>query len=213
MELPDSLAVLLAYGLPGILLLAIVEKLIPIIPSYVLYVFLGMAVVHDVADLAAVVFVSVVGSLIAGIAWYAVGRGIGEHRIESAVRRYGRYLFFSMPMFDRLRRAYRRNDVLVTAIGHAIPVVRFYLPIPAGVLALKPTRFLAASAVGCLVWNGLLLGLGFALAETGLPTLQVGIAAVLGLLAIEAVAGLVAARRHRPALTSPRTATPAPHGD
>lgn len=197
MELPASLAALLAFGLPGILLLATVEKLIPIIPSYVLYVFLGMAVVSDIGDLVAVVAVSALGSIAGGMAWYGVGRAIGEHRIEVAVRRYGRYLLLGMTMFDRLRGAYRRNDFLVTAVGHVVPVVRFYLPIPAGVLALAPGRFLLASATGCVVWNGFLLGLGFALAGTGLPALEIGIAAVLGLLALEAAVGLYVSWRRR----------------
>lgn len=197
MELPATLSGLLALGLPGILIVATVEKLVPVIPSYVLYVFLGMAFVGHPGELAAVLAVSVAGSLLGGLCWYGVGRAIGEHRIEAAVRRYGRYVLLGPAMFDRLRRAYRRNDVLVTAFGHAIPVVRFYLPIPAGVLALRPFRFLAASAAGCVAWNGLLLGLGFGLAGTGLPPVQVGIAAVIALLAVEFGAAAWIARHRR----------------
>lgn len=197
MDLPEPLIGLLSHGLLGILVLATVEKLIPIIPSYVLYVFLGMVIPGHWFDLGLTIAVSVAGSLLAGFAWYGVGRVVGEHRIEAIVERYGRYVLLKLSVFDRLRRAYRHNDMWVTAIGHMVPVVRFYLPIPAGVLALPWGRFLIASGIGCLVWNGTLLTLGFILAGTGRPALQIGLSAILALLTIELLIGLYYRHRQR----------------
>lgn len=197
LDLPGPLAAMLTYGLPGIFVLALVEKLIPIIPSYVLYVFLGMAAVTSVGELGSVLAVSVLGSMVGGLAWYAAGRLIGEDRIEVAVSRYGRYLLLSRGMFDRLRDAYRRNALLVTGMGHVVPVIRFYLPIPAGVLALNLPGFLLAGSLGCFAWNGLLLGLGYALSGTGLPPVHVGVSAILILLAVEMTAALIVRRRVR----------------
>lgn len=196
LDLPGPLAAMLGYGLPGIFVLATVEKLIPVIPSYVLYVFLGMTVVG--ADgLGLTLAVSVAGSTLGGLAWYAVGRAIGQQRIESVIDRHGRFVLLGRGMFDRLTRAYRNNAIWVTGIGHVIPVVRFYLPIPAGVLALPLPGYLLASGLGCLVWNGLLLTLGYALAGTGLPPLQVGLAAIACLLAVETVVALGVRRQMR----------------
>lgn len=185
---------LVTHGIAGIFVLATIEKLVPIVPSYVLYVFLGMVAVDGSADLILTLGVSVVGSLMGGLVWYGVGRLIGESRIEMAIERYGRYIFISQRAFDRLRDAYRRNAFWVTGLGHTVPVVRFYLPIPAGVLALDFRTFLIAAALGCTVWNGLLLGLGYALSETGWPALNVGITAIASLLLVEALAAWAARR-------------------
>src|SRR5690606_37140958 len=131
LDLPGPLAAMLGYGLPGIFVLATVEKLIPVIPSYVLYVFLGMTVVG--ADgLGLTLAISVAGSTLGGLAWYAGGRAFGQQRSESVIDRHGRFVLLGRGMFDRLTRAYRNNAMWVTGIGHVIPVVRFYLPIPAG---------------------------------------------------------------------------------
>ena len=58
MDLPEPLMALLSQGLLGIMVLAIVEKLIPIIPSYVLYVFLGMVIPGRWLDLGQAIAVS-----------------------------------------------------------------------------------------------------------------------------------------------------------
>ena len=51
LHLPEFATALLAMGTLGLALVALIEKLVPIIPSYVLYVFLGIEVVHDAPDL------------------------------------------------------------------------------------------------------------------------------------------------------------------
>lgn len=186
MHLPAFAVEILSWGLLGIGLLSLIEKLIPIIPSYVLFVFLGMAAVAGPGELAAAIAVSTLGSVIAGLAWFTLGRALGEQRAELAVRRYGRYVLLSPGLFERMKRSYQRNAVVVTLVGHAIPVVRFYLPLPAGVLSIRWLDFVLASAAGCLVWNAALLSIGYAVRHSGLPPVQVGIWVVLGLLALEA---------------------------
>lgn len=193
MHLPALAVEILSWGLLGIGALALVEKLVPVIPSYVLFVFLGMATVTDVGSLAATILISTLGSVLAGLIWFYLGRTLGEQRASVMVRRYGRYVLFSPALFERMKQAYQRNTFAVTAFGHAIPVVRFYLPFPAGVLSIRPLDFMLASAAGCLLWNGALLCIGYAARNSGLPPMQVGIWVVLGLVALE-IAGGVALR-------------------
>lgn len=190
MHLPAMALEVLSWGLLGIGLLALVEKLIPVIPSYVLFVFLGMAAANDIGELSAIILISTLGSVLGGLVWFQLGRCLGEDRAGRLVQRFGRYVLLTPALFERMKRSYQRNAFAVTAIGHAIPVVRFYLPLPAGVLAIRPLNFILASTTGCLVWNATLLVIGYAARSSGLPPVQVGIWVVIGLLALETAGGL-----------------------
>src|SRR5207237_6573797 len=75
-----------------------------------------------------------------------------------------------------------------TVAGQAVPVVRVYLSIPAGVLGLAPVHFVAANLLGSLIWNAPLLTLGYVLRESGADAASIGLWLVASLAALEIVA-------------------------
>lgn len=184
-EVPGVVAALLTLGLVGIALLAIVEKLIPIVPSHVVFLFLGMSAVSDGEDLLLTILAATGGSTIGALCWYALGRTLGAKRSEALVVHFGRYVFLSPSRYKRLTEAYRRNHFQVTLVGQVIPGVRLYLPLPAGVLRLPPSSFLAATLLGTLMWNTPLLALGYALRGTCRDPASVGLLILGGLVTAE----------------------------
>jgi alkaline phosphatase len=197
MDLPAPVAALLGAGLVGIGGLSFVEKLVPAIPSYVLYVFLGMTAVADGTALGLTILASGLGSALATMCWYGVGRALGPQRTEAAVARFGRFVHLDVARYRWLGAAYLRRPFLVSLIGQITPVVRLYAPLPAGMLGLKPLTFFAAALAGSAAWNGLLLGFGYALRHSARDPVRVGMAVVAGLLVLELGALLVLQLRRR----------------
>lgn len=197
MDLPAPLVALLGAGLIGIGSIAFVEKLLPAVPSYVLYVFLGMTVVPDSAALGLTILAAGTGSALGTLCWYLLGRALGPQRTEAAVARFGRYVNLDVARYRRLGDAYLRRPFLVSLIGQITPVVRLYAPLPAGMLGLRPLTFFAAATLGCALWNGLLLGFGYLLRQGSHDPVRVGLAVVTGLLVLELGAILVLQLRRR----------------
>jgi membrane protein DedA with SNARE-associated domain len=186
---------LIGYGIAGIAALALLERFLPVLPSYVLFVVIGFVAVDHVAALPAVALAASAGSLGGAVGWYAIGRLFGAARCERLIARWGSYVFLPMALYRRLAASYARRQFWVTLVGQTVPTVRIYLPLPAGVIGLAPVPFLAASALGVLAWNTPLIALGYALRDSGVAPLAIGIAFAVALLLVEGGALLALWRR------------------
>lgn len=174
MEMSPAIVAMLGFGIAGIICLAVAEKFVPVIPSYILLMFLGMAA-GDGPGLAAMVIAATVGSTIGSVCWYGLGRTLGSHRVETLVADYGRFVLLPLPLYQRLVERYRRNQFWATLVGHTIPTVRVYLGLPAGVFRLELRQFVLAALLGSLVWNVPFLSLGFVLQGSGRDPLSLGL--------------------------------------
>lgn len=192
MDTSTTIATLMSFGLFGVGLLALAEKFIPVFPSYVMLMILGMTAA-DGATLVGMIIATSVGSIVGAVGWYGLGRVLGGARIEAFVVRFGKYVLLKPSLYQRLAGAYRSNHFWVTLFGQTLPTVRIYLALPAGVLGLELKAFLAATSLGTLVWNMPFLSLGYALRSNGHDAVQVGFWVAAGLIASE-VAILVALR-------------------
>lgn len=196
MDTSATIATLMSFGLVGIGLLALAEKFIPVFPSYVLLMILGMTAT-DGAGLVGMIVATSIGSVIGAIGWYGLGRTLGGARIETFVARYGKYVLLKPSVYQRLTGAYRSNHFWVTLLGQTLPTVRIYLALPAGVLGLELKAFLTATSLGTLIWNMPFLSLGYALRSNGQDAMQVGFWVAAGLIASEAAILLVLRLRKR----------------
>lgn len=185
MTTPAYVEIVLSWGLIGVGLLAFGEKIIPVVPSSVLLLFLGMRTISGWGDLILTIGATAAGSAAGALCWYGCGRAFGRARSEAWVARYGRFIFLSPSFYRRMADAYRRDHFWVTLLGQTIPMVRLYLPIPAGVFEIAPGAFAVATLLGCVAWNTPLLILGYALRDTGHDPFYVGLLAVAGLMVAE----------------------------
>jgi membrane protein DedA with SNARE-associated domain len=184
MELPAIITLLAQSGPIGIGGVALAEKFFPVVPSYVVFVLLGMTAASGQSDLAVTVAATATGSTLGAFGWYGLGLALGPQRIEALIERFGRFVFLKPALYQRMAAAYRRNHFWVTMVGQTIPAVRIYLAIPAGVLHLATLNFLGATLIGSIVWSGPLLTIGYVLHE------QSADAAFSGLLVVTALVGL-----------------------
>lgn len=167
MDTHAFVSLMAAAGPVGIVGIAIAEKIFPIVPSYLVFVLLGMTVALGQGDLTITVAAAAIGSTIGSLCWYGLGFALGAERSESFVARFGRYIFLKPALYRRMADAYRRNHFWVTVIGQTIPAVRVYLSIPAGVINLTIAHFTVAVLIGSLVWSGPLLIAGYVLQGQG----------------------------------------------
>jgi alkaline phosphatase len=182
---PASILDLAAYGLIGAFLLALAERLVPVVPSYGLYIFLGSSLVERPIDLIPLILVTTLASTLGAVCWYGLGYALGEARTHALVIRFGRYVWLREPLYLSLAGRYARNAFVATFIGQTIPVVRVYLSLPAGILALPLATFALAVLAGSGLWVGGFTTLGYGLHVLGWNPYVATIAAVCGLLVVE----------------------------
>jgi alkaline phosphatase len=197
----------LNFGLLGVGCLALAEKFIPLLPSYVLLMLVGLTV-SDGTMLAMTIMATSVGSVVGAIGWYGLGHAFGSQRIERLVTAYGKYVLLRPPLYRRLTDAYRGNHFWVTLIGQALPTVRIYLALLAGVLRLEPRGFVAATAIGTVIWNMPFLGLGYVLRGSGHDPVSTGFWVAAILISVE-VAIILGLRLYKRPIAPPRRATAA----
>jgi alkaline phosphatase len=198
-NIPEVMTMLVEAGPIGIGCVALAEKFFPIVPSYVLFVLLGVAAALGQSNLVVSIAATAIGSTIGALGWYCIGFALGPTRIETFVERFGRLILLQPAFYHRMAGAYRRNHFWATVAGQTIPAVRIYLSIPAGVLKLAIVNFLAATLIGSVVWSGPLLALGYVLRSKGVDAAPLGLAVVAALVGLEALVllGWRLTRHHR----------------
>jgi len=195
----DMVTALAQAGPLGVGSIALAEKLLPIVPSYAVFVIVGMMIAASAGDLMTTVIAAALGSTIGALCWYGLGAALGSRRSEVMVRKLGPYVFLKLSLYERMSEAYRRNHFWVTAIGQTVPVVRVYLSIPAGVLNLAIVEFTAATLFGSMAWCGPLIAFVYVMAKQGADPMSSGPIVVLTLVCLEFIAifGWRARRRRK----------------
>lgn len=182
--------------LPSIFAVSMLEKFIPVLPSYVLFPTIGMAAT-SLEDVAVRCLVATVGSVAGAAGWYLFGSAVGPRRTRALVGRYGGWVFLSPKLYEDLAGSYRRRAFVITLLGQLVPTVRIYQALPAGALRLPMLPFLVATAVGAFCWICLLTSAGHLLRQSGWDASQIGLAIVLLILVSELLALMIALGRRR----------------
>lgn len=174
-----------AADLQVVFLVTLIEKFIPILPSYIMLPAIGMSATSG-TDLIMRWLVATLGSLGGALAWYMIGSMIGPKRIRHFVAQYGKWVFLKLSLYDKMSASYKQNPFSITAIGQFLPAVRIFQALPAGVLRLPLLPFLAATALGSQGWIISLTTAGYFLHLAGFTPTETGLGLFVALLTIEA---------------------------
>ncbi|HSV42761.1 MAG TPA: DedA family protein, partial [Methanomassiliicoccales archaeon] len=148
-------------GYLGIFIVMVVEGIFTPIPSETIIPFAGYLASIGRFDPFIVLLVATAGATIGstiayGLAWY-IGRPI--------VTKYGKYLMFDEAKLVKAEKWFAKYGSVGIFIGHSLPGVRSIISFPAGIAKMRLRNFILFTFCGALVWNSVLLTIGYVLGE------------------------------------------------
>ena len=157
--------VLQHLGAWGVALLMLLENVFPPLPSEVVMPWAGYAVSQGTLSGVAALLAGSTGSFAGAYLWYWAARQVGRERLRRWVRRYGAWLTLSVSDVQRTEAWFENWGGAAVLLCRMIPGIRTLISIPAGLTNMSQARFCVYTAVGTVAWTGLLLGLGWWLAD------------------------------------------------
>lgn len=127
--------------------------------------FAGFAAAKGDLNIVAVTLAGALGSVAGAALWYWVGRRFGVERVQRWAAAHGSWLAMSAGDVGRAKEWFERRGAVAVFIGRLVPAVRTLISVPAGMVAMRPAKFLVLSFAGSVLWSGLLASAGFYLGD------------------------------------------------
>lgn len=158
------LLIVAPIGLAGVFVLALLERIVPILPSHGLYAAIGIAAAEGTWWLPAAMIASVMGSGTGALAAYRVGTRIAaDERTATGMRR----LLHRRDRVGRYLRSTRRHSASLPFVAQLLPAARLLAPMIAGAMPHDRRRLAIATLAGLTVWNVTFIALGFVMGRFG----------------------------------------------
>lgn len=114
-----------------------------------------------------VVAFATAGAVVGALINYYLSLWIGRPLVYAfADSRLGKACLINRKKVDNAEAYFDRHGAVSTFIGRLIPAVRQLISIPAGLSRMNIWVFIVFTALGALVWNGILAALGWWLGQT-----------------------------------------------
>jgi membrane protein DedA with SNARE-associated domain len=145
---------------PGVFLAAFIETVFPPIPSEAVFPLAGYIVLQNNMHFMHVLGVGIVGgsgATIGAFVIYLIARKIG--RIGLA--RYVKYAKIKESSVEKAYKWFEKYGDKSVIFGRLIPGIRELVSIPAGILNMKPLKFLIFTFIGSCTWSIALTAAGY----------------------------------------------------
>ena len=117
-----------------------------------------------------VVIVATLGALVGAFVYYYLALWFGRPVVYSfGDSRFGHLLMINKEKVEKAEAYFDKHGAISTFIGRLIPAIRQLISIPAGISKMNVGVFAIFTFLGALVWNSVLGGLGYWLANTVSP--------------------------------------------
>jgi membrane protein DedA with SNARE-associated domain len=185
------------YGVFGLMLLE--SSSLPV-PSEVILPFAGYLVFKGILNFWMVTFVATVAAIIGSLIDYYIGlKGI---ETLTKYKILGRTLF-SMDQLTSAAKWFNKYGAPAIFLARLVPGLRTLISFPAGAAKMKLSKFIVYTTAGCILWNGLLIYLGWFLRANWVEV--AGIAHYLIIVAVVMIVLVIAAllirRKRKNAIT------------
>lgn len=187
---PLLLTLLERTGYAGLAAMMFLENILPPIPSEIIMPWAGFRAANGDLSFLLAIAAGSGGSLAGTTAWYVVARRVGHDALARWIDHHGRWLGIFPEDLERAQRAFDRRGSLIVFTGRMIPGVRSLISVPAALTGMPLPRFLAASALGTVMWTtalaagGWLLGSQYAAVGNYIDYIATSIFALLVILVI-----------------------------
>ena len=109
-----------------------------------------------------VIFFSTLGAVFGALINYYLALWLGKPIVyKFANSRFGHMCLIDQEKVETAEKFFNKHGVIATFIGRLVTVVRQLISIPAGLAKMHIGKFIAFTALGAGIWNGVLAGLGW----------------------------------------------------
>ena len=171
-----------AWGYYGIFGLMLLESSSLPIPSEVILPFAGYLTASGQLDFSIILSAATVAGILGSLVDYYIGLKGVQAIIKNKV--WGKFLL-SAAQLDAAEKWFGKYGSLMVLVSRLIPGFRTTFSFPAGAVQMPLKKFIAFTTAGCLLWNALLIYLGWNLGRNW--TLVAGISRYLILVAVAVV--------------------------
>jgi len=183
---------LIHWGYAAVFLFGFLEACCVPIPSAITFAFAGVLAGEGHLNIAFVIVVGTIAELMGSFVAYVVGRAGGR----PLVHRFGRYLLITQADIDRAERFVAGRGIWAIPVGRALPVVRAFVSIVAGLLKVPPLLLGVLGPIGTAVWVTTMSFIGYGVGSAW-QSIAHGIAVagyVIALVVVLALAGFIVSR-------------------
>lgn len=144
----------------GVGLFTLAETVLPPIPSEVILPLAGYLAKQGSLNLVLVLITSTLGAYAGALLLYWLGAKLG---LERSIRGLSRLPLVDREDFENAAVWFRRHGRSSIFFGRLLPGVRSLISLPAGASNMPLATFSLYTLAGTGLWNGALIGLGYAL--------------------------------------------------
>jgi len=140
------------YLYEGIFLAALVETIVPPIPTLAVFPTAGVIASQrglTVLEVVPMIVLGAAGATIGTTGIYLIALKLGRN----VLLRYLRFLKISEKKLGRVERWFERYGDKAVLIGRAVPVMREMVSVPAGLLGMRVPKFVLYTFGGSLIWS------------------------------------------------------------
>lgn len=148
---------LIDHGYLAIVVLAFIEACCVPIPSEVTFGFAGVLAYQHHLNIFLVIIVGTLAELVGSCVSYAIGRIGGRPLVE----RLGKYVLVTSKDLDRAERWFDGRGEFGLAIARALPILRAFSSIIAGIADMAFAKFVLFSLLGTVVYATVLASIGY----------------------------------------------------
>jgi membrane protein DedA with SNARE-associated domain len=145
-------------GYAAIFILAVLQSCCIPTSSELTMGFAGVLAAEGKLDLPAVIAVGAAGEVVGAYIAWMIGRFGGRPFVD----RYGKYILLSHRDLDRAEEWYDRHGRWGVFGSRLLPLIRNFVALPAGIAEVPLVRFGVLTALGSLIWDGAMAGIGYA---------------------------------------------------
>ena len=148
------------YLYAGVFLAALIETIIPPIPTMVVFPTAGFIASQNGLELPELIILGIVGGIGAAIGStviYLIALKLGR----TALLKYLKYVRVSEKKLTRVENWFQKYGDKAVLFGRMVPVFREMISIPAGLLKMKLPKFLAYTILGSCGWSITLIFIGY----------------------------------------------------
>ena len=149
----------------GVFVAALVETIIPPIPTLAVFPTAGFLASQEGFSLLSVIPLIILGALGATIgttAIYLIALKLGRR----ILLRYLKFLKISEKKLERVETWFEKYGDKAVFLGRMIPVMREMISVPAGLLGMKFPKFILYTFAGSLVWSAATILAGYYFGES-----------------------------------------------